>query len=121
MVFGQLSLFADNGIVQSEKEMVLNSIKADMDSGSFDDAQDDVVRVTYVNLSPDFNNGSSGEPDEGTTDPAVTTRTSMVRVGLFLGAGMLVAVLVGIGYSQRRKAGQDDAQTDGLGDATQVP
>jgi hypothetical protein len=122
VVFGQLTLYSDQGSsAQSEKESIRNSIKADMGSGSFVDIPNDIVRVTYVNILPDIDNGSSGATSGEPADTNVRSQTSMVRVGLFVGAGLLMAIIVGVAYNRRKKSAFDhDAETNAFGDQSEV-
>jgi hypothetical protein len=121
VVEGQLTLYSDPGnSAQSEKQSILSSIKASMDSGRFVGVQENIARVTYVNLLPDIDSGSTGATSGVPSDAAVNSESSMVRVGLFLGAGILTAVVVGVAYSRRKKSASDDAETNEFGDQSEV-
>jgi hypothetical protein len=117
VVSGELTLYAEQSLASPAKDDVLESIEEGMNSGSFNDVQEDIVRVTYVQLGAESNSGTTGASTGETTDPEVSS-PGMVRVGLFLAAGLLVALLVGVAYKQKRKTDLDE-NTE-LGDQTQV-
>lgn len=126
VVSGELTLYIEQGGDSSAKQSVLDSIEQDilvsieqgMNSGSFNDVQEDIVRVTYARLASESNSGTTGANTGETTDPEVSS-PGMIRVGLFLAAGLLMALLVGVAYKRKRKTDDLDENTE-LGDQTQV-
>ena len=115
-------MYSENGnSANSAKESVKQSIKDDMDAGNFNGAQENIVRVSYVTLSADANEGTAGLENGADPEINVRSQTSLVRVSLFVVAGVMMAVLVGIAYKRRRKSDADtDAQTNELGEQSQV-
>ena len=119
---GQLTLYSDVGNgASSQQQTIQDSLETDMNAGTFNDVQKDIVRVTYVDLLPRTDQGSSGANNGGAQETRVQPQNSMVRVGLFLAAGFLVAVLVGVALNRRRKsATEEDAETHELGEQNEV-
>jgi hypothetical protein len=101
-VSGELTLYTEQGGGSSAKDDVLDSIEQGMNSGSFNDIQKDIVRVAYVQLTPESNAATPGAATRQTADPDVGS-PGMVRVGILLAAGLLVALLVGVAYKRKRK------------------
>jgi hypothetical protein len=115
VVSGELAVYTDDdGDGGSVTDMIQDSIEDNMGAGSFNDAHPDIFRVQYVNLEPSSNGGTSATTGE-TTDSNIDSQ-SMVRVGLFAAAGMLVAVLVGLAYRRKKKSNpEDETQLDADG------
>ena len=121
MVFGELTLYSETGSsANAAKTSVKESIKSDLDDGNFNGVQENVVRVSYVTLSADANEGTSGRANGADPETNVSPQTSLVRVSLFVAAGLMMAILVGIAYKRRRKSEADDAETNELGEQSQV-
>jgi hypothetical protein len=111
VVSGELTVYTDDSDVGSVKDMIQESIKDNMDAGNFDQAQSDIVRVQFVNLENISNGGTSGASTP--TDSNIGSG-SAVRVGLFVAAGLLVAVVGGLAYKRRAKSMlEDDTQIGG--------
>ena len=121
MVFGELTLYSETGSsANAAKTSVKESKKSDLDDGNFNGVQENVVRVSYVTLSVDANEGTSGRANGADPETNVSPQTSLVRVSLFVAAGLMMAILVGIAYKRRRKSEADDAETNELGEQSQV-
>jgi len=116
-VSGILTLYED-GNGESGAATVKEAIKRDMDSGAFDTAQADIVKVSYVELSPTDNAGRTTAQGDTTSDPQVGN-PSGVRVGLLVGGVLVMAAVVGLAYRQRHKTDSEDGEETELG--TQPP
>lgn len=119
VISGQLTLYADEEGSATEKEAATTAIKTDMDNGRFNDAHTNIVRVTYVDLTPTSNAGNSGATTTETTNPGNDNQG--VLVGIFLGAGVLMAALVGLAYRMQTRGSDDDDDTNELNEASADP
>lgn len=91
VVLGELTLYSDDiDTVAAEKQLIQQSIKGSMDSGNFDDAQEDIARVSYIE-SLDETSVSKGASD------------SLLLVGLLVAGSVVIAILVFIAYKSRGK------------------
>jgi hypothetical protein len=116
VVSGELTVYtgAGDGDGGSVEDTIRGSIEDNMGAGSFDDAQPDIVRVQYVNLEPSINGGTNGAANTETADSNIDSQ-NMVRVGLFVAAGLLVAVVVGLAYRRRKNSNPEDETQIGAG------
>ena len=90
-MLGELTLYSDDiDTVAAEKQLIQQSIKGSMDSGNFDDAQEDIARVSYIE-SLDETSVSKGASD------------SLLLVGLLVAGSVVIAILVFIAYKSRGK------------------
>ena len=68
VILGQLTLYSDVGNgASSQQQTIQDSLETDMNAGTFNDVQKDIVRVTYVDLLPRTDQGSSGASNGATT------------------------------------------------------
>ncbi len=82
-----------------------------MDSGTFDNVEPSVVRVTYTEFQSDTPSGSESDGN----DAVVQNNNTPVLVGSLVGAGVLMAAILAIAYKRRNSAQEDETTTD-LGD-----
>ena len=97
----------------AEKQQVEELIKSNMDSGNFNDAQENIVRVSYVNLSPESN---SGKDTNGGGGSDISPSGSIVLVGLFVAGFVITAILVAIAYKRRGKTESSEGTGTTTGD-----
>jgi len=113
VVSGEVTIFADDETTLStESETVKKAIQDEMSAGSLNDSQEDIVRVSYVEIDPQPNNAVDlQETNDG--DNRVLT---ISPVPFIIGGAVLLAVFVGIAYRQQHKrsdSGLDDTQIGG--------
>lgn len=110
VVSGALAVFAsDEESASSLEDAILAAIKANMDSGSFNDVHESVVRVTYTELQ---SGGPSGSEGSGGNSAVGTDNNTPVLVGSLVAAGVLMAAVLAVAYTKRNKNEND------LADAT---
>eukprot|EP00980_Cylindrotheca_fusiformis_P008180 scaffold1734_cov196-Cylindrotheca_fusiformis.AAC.2 len=112
VVSGELTIFAeDQGTLSTDTETVKKAIEVAMESGALSDTQEDVVRVTYVEVDPEPNpaNETPGGNDDGNKPIAISP------VPFIIGGALLLALLVGIAYRQQKKNSNPDSTTQAGG------
>lgn len=113
VVDGALSVYATTEASASELEdEILASIKQNMDSGNFDDVHPSVVRVTYTELQPDKPSGSESEGNNA----VVQENGNQVLIGSLVGAGVLMAVVLGVAYKRRANMAAEDGTATNMAD-----
>lgn len=76
-----------------------------MESGSLNDTQEDIVRVSYVDIDPQAN-GAQDIPEANEDD---TKPLAISPVPFIIGGAVLLVILVGIAYRQKRKQSSSGA------------
>jgi flagellar biosynthesis/type III secretory pathway M-ring protein FliF/YscJ len=76
-----------------------------MEAGTLSDTQEDIVRVTYVEIDPQAN--SVQDIPEANDDDNRTLAISPVP--FIIGGAVLLVLLVGIAYRQKRKNSNQDS------------
>jgi hypothetical protein len=110
VVSGMLTLYEDeNG--ESGTAAVKDAIKREMNNMAFDGAQEDIVKVSYVELSPLDNAGTTTIKGDTATDPQVSSPIG-IRVGLLVGGGLVMAAIVGLAYRQGHKSDLEDEEAE---------
>ena len=108
VVSGELTIFAeDQATLDTESENVKKAIENEMTAGNLNDAQEDIVRVSYVDIDPTLNKNVEPEPGLNDDDNRILT---ISPVPFIVGGAVLLAVLVGIAYRQHKK--NADSATD---------
>ena len=107
VVSGEMTIYSDDDeSASTEMETVKNAVKAAMDSGSLDDSHEDIIKVTYVDIEPNTNNGNSAT---GTDYGSIDKNTLAYAIaGAILGALLILAVV----YRQKNKGGKDEDTTN---------
>jgi hypothetical protein len=111
VVIGELTLYEDGNQGQSSTTAVKNKIRQEMNSGTFDSSEEDIVKVSYIELAPLDNAGTTTLQGDNATSPQVSSPIG-IRVGLFIGAGIAMAAIYGLAYRQRTKNETDDEETE---------
>jgi hypothetical protein len=120
---GNMTIYLDEDqIVEEEQiiqkqESVGNVIKENMNSGVYDEASDDILRLHYLEKrDPTASNVS----DANDGDKQVKSRNRSLRIGLFVGIGTLTAVLAGVIFRLTRRMRNNDDQTELQNSAVQT-
>jgi hypothetical protein len=92
------------------------AIKSKMSNGDFDDLSDDVVRVTYTDISIDTDGSETTDQDNS----QVGNNSTGVLVGALVAAGVVVAAIGTIAYKRRHegRASDDAAAATYFGEQT---
>lgn len=110
---GALSIYAtDEESATALEEEILAAIKANMDSGNFNDVDPSVVRVTYTELQSDTPSGSESNGNDAIGE----YKNTPVLVGSLVGAGVIMAAILTIAYMRRANNAQEDGTATDLGD-----
>jgi len=113
VVSGELTIFADDETTLSaESENIKTVIENEMSAGSLNDSQEDIVRVSYVEIDPQANSVVDA-PKVNDDDNRVLT---ISPVPFIIGGAVLLAVMVGVAYRQHQKRSNSDVE----GDDTQI-
>ena len=112
VVYGKLTLFVDEEQAVQEQPRIENLIKENMNSGIYDDASEEIVRLHYLESSPDPTESNIGDGSDGTGRAVGGKTQNSLRMGLFIGLGALVAVLAGVVFRTSRRMKHADDQTD---------
>lgn len=100
VVSGALMIYAtDKQTADAMQESIKAAIKANMDRGDFDDVTDNVVRVSYTELSPDVDRSETTDQDNS----ELGNSGSGVLVGALVAAGVVVAALGTVVYRRRHQ------------------
>lgn len=120
VVDGVFTIYTDGSDVNSDE--IVSIIATAANQGAFDDAHEDIVKVTVTEVSTDGLEGGSTTPT-----PAPATSSSQLGLGMYLGvaAGALVVLGAAIFYRRRKNQGNVDADstimTPNAPTATEVP
>ena len=107
VVSGEMMIYSsDVESASAAVQAVKAAIKVAMESGAIDDSHEDIIRVTYLDIDPNRNNGSGATgSDYGSLDKNTLI---FAIVGALLGA-LLVATVV---YRQKKRGGKDANTTN---------
>ena len=108
VAYGELTLFVDEEQAVQEQPRIENLIKENMNSGIYDDASEEIVRLHYLESSSDPMESNIGDGSDGTGRKSQNS----LRMGLFIGLGALVAVLAGVVFRTSRRMRNSDDQSD---------
>lgn len=113
VVRGEMTIYADDDQLESEATTIRQSLKTNMDDGSFDDPENDIDRVSFVDLSertPSVNTPSGPDNDEvivrggdGSNDNG-----RLVRVVVLVGGAGLLVLVIGAVILRRRKDNEEE-------------
>lgn len=110
VVSGELTIFAeDQDTLDKEGKKVKKAIEDEMNAGNLNDSQEDIVRVSYVDIDPQLNNVEEQPPGFNDEDNKIVT---ISPVPFIVGGAVLLAVLVGVAYRQHRKNADSNAESD---------
>jgi hypothetical protein len=111
-----MSIFLDEDQVVNQDQMIQmqerinNLIEEKMNSGVYDDASEEITKLHYLEKR-DPTESNVGDTNGG--DGLVENRNNRsLRMGLFVGLGMLAAVLAGVVFRLTRRIRNNDDQTD---------
>lgn len=115
VVSGELTIFAeDEDALDTESGNIKKAIENEMNAGNLNDAQEDITRVSYVEIDPTFNNIEDTPP--GLNDDGGKGLT-ISPVPFIIGGAVLIAVMAGVAYQQHRKSSDapnmDESQIGG--------
>lgn len=113
VVKGELSMFTEDDQVVSEKARIENLIREHMNSGVFNTLSSEIIKLYYLNGSPDTKE-SNIEDNDGVNGIEGTTKGTNkgLKVGLIVGFGALAAILAGVVFRITRRRGNNDDQTE---------
>lgn len=104
-----MTIFAeDEDALNTESGNVKKAIENEMNAGNLNDAQEDITRVSYLEIDPTLNNIEETPPelnDDGGKGLTISP------VPFIIGGAVLIAVMAGVAYQQHRKS-SDTPNTD---------
>lgn len=107
VVSGEMTLYSsDEASAGSDGETVKTAVKTAMDSGSLDDAHDEIIKVTYLDIEPKANENENSAT--GGNYGSINDNTLAYAIGGGILGALLVAAAV---YRQKKKGGKDEADT----------
>ena len=110
VVSGELTIFAeDQETLDKETENVKKAIEREMNAGNLNDSQEDIVRVSYVEIDPQLNNVEEPTPGLNDDDNRILT---ISPVPFIVGGAVLLAVLVGVAYRQHKRNQEANSDSD---------
>lgn len=80
-----------------------------MNAGNLNDSQEDIVRVSYVEIDPQLNNVEEPTPGLNDDDNRILT---ISPVPFIVGGAVLLAVLVGVAYRQHKRNQEANSDSD---------
>ena len=112
VVTAALTVYSTQAVNDTVVDSVKDGIKSDMDAGQFDDAQKDIVKVNYIELANIEDGGTDGSTGGNPNEAEVGSSSSGIRVGVFVAAGLLMAVILGVAYSRRQKSSSEESDSE---------
>jgi len=110
-----MTLYSLNGPAPSQKDILQESIRDNMNDGYFDDPENDIIRVQYIQIDPEINSGTN---QEGRGVPnQIDPRGNGLIVGIMVGTGLVVVALVAVAYRRRKRSAEEMAETVFDGDS----
>jgi len=108
-----LTIFAeDQQTLDTESDNVKQAIENEMTAGSLNDSQEDIVRVSYVDIDPTLNNVEDTPPELNNDD---TRSLTISPVPFIIGGAVLLAVMVGVAYRRHRNNSDADMEDTQIG------
>lgn len=97
------------------EEAIRTFIKDNMDAGLYDDADGDILRVSYVDIQTGIRNGSQSV--EKSDDQSLGNDSSLL-IGVLVGGGVVAAFVLAVAYRKHGTSNQEDATNTEFGDQT---